>query len=82
MCITGKILKLIASAVSNLGKSMCAVPSICTRSLWVGIHKIFNFFFAQSSELANAQSMGAQVLEAIYWSEMACRLLIQPSNQA
>ena len=35
MCITGKILKVIASVVSNLDKSMCAVPSICTRTLWL-----------------------------------------------
>ena len=40
MCITGKILKLIASVVSNLEKSMCAVPSICTRSLWVNLGQI------------------------------------------
>ena len=37
ICIAGKILKVIASVVLNLEKSMCAVPSICIRSPWLDL---------------------------------------------
>ena len=49
MCISGIILKLIALAVSNLGKSMCAVPSICTRTLWIK-PLLHNFIFKGHSQ--------------------------------